>query len=299
MGESRRSETVRRKRETALQNIDSIKELLVDCQSGKTTVAKFCRENNLNQIKISKLIALLSDITQLQEGVRMEQTHSFTYAREYMTATEKLYMDVMRCNVEETASYMPIDAEETVHDLLTNYSNWGLSEREAKVLKLRYYEDMTMEKVGRAFGVTKERIRQVEAKALRKLMHPTRRKKLEHGLLVTEASERMAKEASERLIEELTKERIERDERVKQAKQLLEDEGKLEEWKLSPMEELGLSTRAWTCLKRHGCKTIGDVTKLNYMELTKIRNLGRKSSNEIVSKVRKYMPEYLDGYQVE
>lgn len=287
MGESRRSETVRRKRETALQNIDSIKELLVDCQSGKTTVAKFCRENNLNQIKISKLIALLSDITQLQEGVHMKPTHSVTYAREYMTATENLYMDVMGCNVEETTSYMPIDAEETVHDLLTNYSNWGLNEREAKVLKLRYYEGMTMEKIGRAFGVTRERIRQVEAKALRKLMHPTRRKKLEHGLLVTEASERMAKEASERLIEELTKERIER------------DEGKLEKWKLSPMEELGLSTRAWTCLKRHGCKTIGDVTKLNYMELTKIRNLGRKSSNEIVSKVRKYMPEYLDGYQVE
>lgn len=158
---------------------------------------------------------------------------------------------------------------------------------------------MTMEKIGKQFGVTKERIRQVEAKALRKLMYPPRRKKLEYGLLVTEASERMAKEASARLIEELTKERVERDERVKQAKQLLEDEGKLEEWKLSPMEELGLSTRAWTCLKRYGCKTIGDITKLDYMELTRVRNLGRKSLNEIVSKVRKYMPEYLDGYQVE
>lgn len=109
----------------------------------------------MNQMKISKLIALLSDITQLQDGVRMELTHSVTYAREYMTATEKLYMDVMRCDVEETTSYMPIDAEETVHDLLTNYSNWGLTEREAKVLKLRYYEDMTMEKVGKQFSVTK------------------------------------------------------------------------------------------------------------------------------------------------
>ena len=295
----RTKDEVRKKREAALNNIDYLKKLLTDCQSGKTTVAVFCRENNLNQMKISKLIALLSDITQLQKGVRTEQTHSDTYTREYMTGTEKLYMDVMRCNVEETASYMPIDAKETVHDLLTNYSNWGLTEREAKVLKLRYYEDMNLEEVGKQFGVTRERIRQVEAKALRRLMYPTRRKKLEHGLLATETSERMAKEASDRLIEELTKERIERDERVKQAKQLLEDEGKLEEWKLSPMEELGLSTRAWTCLKRHGCKTIGDITKLDYMELTRVRNLGRKSLNEIVSKVRKYMPEYLDGYQVE
>lgn len=125
----RTKDEVRKKRETALNNIDCLKKLLTDCQSGKTTVAMFCRKNNLSQMKISKLITLLSDTTQLQEGVRAEQKHSDTYAREYMTGTEKLYMDVMRCNVEETVSYMPIDAEETVHDLLTNYSNWGLSER--------------------------------------------------------------------------------------------------------------------------------------------------------------------------
>ena len=57
-----------------------------------------------------------------------------------------------------------------------------LTPREAKVLKLRFgLEDgkaITLEEVGREFEVTRERIRQIEAKALRKLRHPSRRKKL-------------------------------------------------------------------------------------------------------------------------
>lgn len=61
-----------------------------------------------------------------------------------------------------------------------------LSEREAKVLKLRFgleeNKAMTLEEVGKVFGVTRERIRQIEAKALRKLKHPSRRKKLQDYL---------------------------------------------------------------------------------------------------------------------
>jgi RNA polymerase primary sigma factor len=61
-----------------------------------------------------------------------------------------------------------------------------LSEREAKVLKLRFglegNKSMTLEEVGKVFGVTRERIRQIEAKALRKLKHPSRRKKLQDYL---------------------------------------------------------------------------------------------------------------------
>ena len=61
-----------------------------------------------------------------------------------------------------------------------------LSDRERTVLKLRFGLDdghpRTLEEVGRVFAVTRERIRQIEAKALRKLKHPTRAKKLREYL---------------------------------------------------------------------------------------------------------------------
>ncbi|MCI9311938.1 MAG: RNA polymerase sigma factor RpoD [Erysipelotrichaceae bacterium] len=63
-----------------------------------------------------------------------------------------------------------------------NHVLQGLTEREEKVLRLRFglYDGRTrtLEEVGREFNVTRERIRQIEAKALRKLKHPTRSKRL-------------------------------------------------------------------------------------------------------------------------
>jgi RNA polymerase primary sigma factor len=81
--------------------------------------------------------------------------------------------------IEDTNIASPIDSasmeglKEATQDVLA-----GLTPREAKVLRMRFGIDMntdhTLEEVGKQFDVTRERIRQIEAKALRKLRHPTR-----------------------------------------------------------------------------------------------------------------------------
>lgn len=79
---------------------------------------------------------------------------------------------------EETSKVL---LQESIEEVLAS-----LDEREAKVLALRFgllgETPKTLEEVGRIFNVTRERIRQIEAKALRKLRHPTRRKKLQDYL---------------------------------------------------------------------------------------------------------------------
>jgi RNA polymerase primary sigma factor len=85
--------------------------------------------------------------------------------------------------IEDTNMESPSEAAtniglmETVRDVLA-----GLTPREAKVLRMRFGIDMntdhTLEEVGKQFDVTRERIRQIEAKALRKLRHPSRSEQL-------------------------------------------------------------------------------------------------------------------------
>ena len=79
--------------------------------------------------------------------------------------------------------------EYTIHELLKDEISdvlLTLTEREEQVLRLRFGLDdgscKTLEEVGQMFGVTRERIRQIEAKALRKLRHPSRSRKLKDFL---------------------------------------------------------------------------------------------------------------------
>ncbi len=81
--------------------------------------------------------------------------------------------------IEDTTLELPLDSatseslRSATHEVLA-----GLTAREAKVLRMRFGIDMntdhTLEEVGKQFDVTRERIRQIEAKALRKLRHPSR-----------------------------------------------------------------------------------------------------------------------------
>ena len=89
--------------------------------------------------------------------------------------------------IEDVGAVSPVDSatmeglREATQDMLAS-----LTSREAKVLRMRFGIDMqtdhTLEEVGKQFDVTRERIRQIEAKALRKLRHPTRSERLKSFL---------------------------------------------------------------------------------------------------------------------
>ena len=95
--------------------------------------------------------------------------------------------------IEDTNAVSPVDAAtaeslgEATHQILAS-----LTPREAKVLRMRFGIDMntdhTLEEVGKQFDVTRERIRQIEAKALRKLRHPSRSEQLRSFLEIESSS---------------------------------------------------------------------------------------------------------------
>jgi len=89
--------------------------------------------------------------------------------------------------IEDAHTAVPIDA--AIYDSLRGVTGDildSLTQREAKVLRMRFGIEMntdhTLEEVGKQFDVTRERIRQIEAKALRKLRHPSRSEKLKSFL---------------------------------------------------------------------------------------------------------------------
>ena len=89
--------------------------------------------------------------------------------------------------IEDTATLSPVDAAQYASlSGVTKEVLDSLTPREAKVLRMRFGIEMstdhTLEEVGKQFDVTRERIRQIEAKALRKLRHPSRSDKLKSFL---------------------------------------------------------------------------------------------------------------------
>lgn len=137
-----------------------------------------------------------------------------------------------------------------------------LSPREKEMVTSYYKEDALLSELGDTYGVTKERVRQIIAKALRKLRYPANLHYILYGFDWTE------KQAKKRMAINIP--------RISRA---------VEEFKLDcPIEELDFSVRAYNCLKRSKLNTVGDV--VDYIQkhgVTEIRNCGKKTQAEVLS----------------
>lgn len=159
-----------------------------------------------------------------------------------------------------------------------------LSEREQGVLACRFQRKLTLEQTGKEYGVTRERIRQVEARAIRKLRHPTRANMMK-AVPLTELQAHVSEH--QRLLDDYTwlKKEFEAFTQKKAEPhaiiQTAEHASRLE----MPIERLDLSVRSYNCLRRIGMNTVGDVAKMTVNELSSVRNLGRKSMDEVMQKL--------------
>lgn len=195
--------------------------------------------------------------------------------------------------------YEWLDDEDHMNGL--NHALGTLSEREQKVIRMRYYDIMTLEDVAKAFNVTRERIRQIEAKAVRKLRHPARQNFILHGYEGgAELKNLKVREEEldnrEKLIEKREKALQDILERYKPKFDALHINIDMplemiqKEVELSvDIAEMDLSVRSYNCLKRIGINTIHDLIDVvegdDYLDLIKARNLGRKSLREIIEKL--------------
>lgn len=154
-----------------------------------------------------------------------------------------------------------------------------LTEREQEVIRQRYAECKTLKAVGALHGVGQERIRQIQAKAVRKLRHPTRAIMFKAAALA-DLQEQHAE------CNKLKKEC----ERLGKALEILTPGAGIAMAATLdiPLDDLDLSVRAYNCLRRAGKNTLGDIKKMTEAELMGVRNLGRRSLEEVKAKLREY-----------
>lgn len=184
----------------------------------------------------------------------------------------------------------------------------SLTLREQDAIKLYYQDGLNLEESGKHFGVTKERVRQIIAKAVRKLRHPSRLKLIQYGAKgVKQESECKARKIDvERQMAEL-----EELEREIYSRRVLADiaekecgsrEKRLNEHGWKPyaaadgtianasnimVEDMELSVRSYNCLKRAGVNNLADLMeRMESGGLLRVRNLGHKSIMELCEKVK-------------
>ena len=179
------------------------------------------------------------------------------------------------------------DQEKGLEHILNN----NLTERSKDILQLYYKEGKTLREIADSYSISKERVNQIMAKALRTLRHPSSSHYIKYGL-----RENIIKIENTRLdlmedsLDKRLNELEEKRKKIKNFEEEIEDKNTTDAMVFYHMDlkRLGLSIRPYNCLKRRGCLTVSDVIKLEKEDvLHTVRNLGKKSYDEIITKLRK------------
>lgn len=247
-----------------LEVVDTVSGILSDAINGIKPLSVACRERKMDYVRFRRFC---EKFLQVRDGGRPAAVKLPDYEP---TFDEKLYAKVFGVSVEGARSIMPDDAEETVEEIMAS-----LDDKYRDIL-VRRINGETLESIGAAYEISRERIRQIEAKVMRKLHNPARVRLLTMGRAAAADMENGLREDLERVARQRVI--IEEDER-----RLKEEEAAM--WRSKPIEELEPTVRSYNCLKRAGIDTVGDLVEWDSASLKQLRNFGRKSFVEIEDKL--------------
>ena len=197
---------------------------------------------------------------------------------------ERLWMDVMQMR------YGDVDASPTQLEELLDYMMTKLTQRESDVIHYRYEEGLTLAAIGYLLGVTDDRVRQIEAKALRKLRSSA-------GWLIVGKGHIISMLAIQKHIEDdieiRTKHKVIQylDDKLVSLKKIINGCTKTavkEYLNAHPdisINDMDFSVRTFNCLKRAGINTVDQIRQYTEDELAKVRNLGPGGVKEIKRKL--------------
>ena len=171
---------------------------------------------------------------------------------------------------------------------------WALStltDKQVKVLEGRFKYEKTLDEIGKEMGVSGERIRSIEFKAIGTLRNLSRRTSIEKGYEAARLEKELSNIEKLKIQIELELEEIEKLKKLK------------EEYNIGPdgrfslsIEDIGLTRRAYNCLRRAGCNTIEQILeKFKDKSIYKIRNMGKVALKDVISKVAEHTGIILPG----
>jgi len=278
------------------------KDIMEKCNVKVQTIYNWIKEGQLHGIQVGNGKLKKWEFEE-EEFNRFLREGNYPGKADYIKTSESF---TRTPNVEECypvnllTAVMNINSDRDPMDEIWNYDirafkeviNSKLTDREQKVISMRYQFGASLYEAGKAFDVTKERIRQIEAKALRKLAHYSREN--ERCILIS-------RDKYDELNSKYTKLL------VSYERELAKNHENTNILDTIDICELDLSVRPYNCLKRASINTLQDIMEFDKNQETKrnwltIRNLGRRSLYEIAYKVFDYCGyniHHLNGEEIK
>ena len=174
---------------------------------------------------------------------------------------------------------LPTDLPDDITLVLEYIIQKTLTEREGRVLDMRYKKYMTMAAIGEEYGLRAERIRQIEAKAVRKLRHPSRSKYILMGM--EGYINYLRDTAVDERLREYKKEIISLEKKIAELTDTEYEEEK-NELVNAPLAELDLSVRTFNILYRAGYSTVKELLDADAEKIVSLPNLGLKNFSDLI-----------------